>query len=161
MSKTKVISDIIRIAFFVLFFSIGAAAMGLSVLCEDLVKYYRNVQLTASARKSIEKLETLNEYYGSIIENMEADPNIFRRLAPPSIGAQYKDPNAIYPRTAARQLAAARKALANPNEEEKDPAIPTWLSRCSEPQKRMMLFFAGAALFLVASVCFRPLKNIY
>lgn len=156
----KIISDIARIAFFMLFFSIGAAAMGLSVLCEDLVKYYSNVELTESAQQSIEKLDNLNEAYDSILQNLEDDPNIYRRIAAPAIGSQYLDENAIYPKTAARQLAAARKALADPNDEEvAELAMPTWLSRCSEPHKRMTLFISGVALICVSFVCFRPLKN--
>jgi len=142
-----------------LLFSIGAAAMGLSVLCEDLVKYYSNVELTESAQQSIEKLDNLNEAYDSILQNLEEDPNIYRRIAAPAIGSQYLDANAVYPRVAARQLAAARKALADPNDEGvAESAIPAWLSRCSEPHKRMALFISGVALILVSFVCFRPLK---
>jgi hypothetical protein len=159
MNKTKIISDVIRMIFFILFFSIGAAAMGLSVLCEDLVKYYSNIQLTESAQQSTEKLNSLNKAYDSILENLREDPNIYRRIAPAAAGAQYLDANAIYPKTAARQLAAARKALTDPNEETIEPAMPNWLSRCSEPHKRMTLFFSSIALILVALVCFRPLKN--
>ena len=133
--------EIYRIVFFVLFFSIGAAALGLSVLCEDLVQYYRNVQLTEAAQKSLDKLDSLNEAYSDILENLEEDPNIYRRIAPPAIGAQYKDVNAVYPKATARQLAAARKALTDPNEEAIEPAIPNWLARSCEPRKRMTLFF--------------------
>ena len=108
--------------------------MCLSVLCGDLVKYYSNVQLTESAKKSIEKLETLNEHYGSIIENMEKDPNIYRRVAAAAMGSQYLEPNAVYPNAPARQLAAARKALEDPNEADIDAAsrIKDWL--CSLPE---------------------------
>ena len=134
--------------------------MGLSVLCEDLVRYYSNVQFTKSAKQSIEKLKTLNEQYGSIIETMEKDPNIYKRVARAAIGAQYQDPNAIYPNTTARQLAAAKKALDDSNEAEIETAIPAWLSRCSEPRRRMELFFSGVILILISFVCFRPLKNI-
>ncbi len=152
-------SDIIRITFFALFFSIGAGAMGLSVLCEDLVKYYSNVQLTESARQSIENLNSLNEAYDSILQKLEEDPNIYKRIAPAASGSQYKDPNAIYPKAAARQLAAAKKALEDSNDEDIEPAMPAWLGRCSEPHKRMTLFFSGIALMLLAFVCFRPLKD--
>ena len=153
-------SDIIRIVFFILFFSIGAAGMGLSVLCDDLVKYYSDKQFTKSAQQSIKKLNSLNEEYDSILEKLEEDPNKIKHIAPAVIGSRYLDSNAVYPKATARQLAAARRALADPNEETTEPALPTWLSRCSEPRKRMELFFTSIALILVSFVCFRPLKNI-
>jgi hypothetical protein len=159
MNRKGITSGIFRIVFFMLLFSIGAAAMGLSVLCEDLVKYYSNVEFTESAQQSIAKLDNLNHAYDSILQNLKEDPNIYRRIAAPAIGSQYLDANAVYPRVAARQLAAARKALADPNEETIEPVIPAWLSRCSEPHKRMALFISGVALILISFVCFRPLKN--
>ena len=151
-------SDIIRIPFFILFFSIGASALGLSVLCDDLVRYYRNVQLTESAHKSIEKLKNYNADYGSLLENIEKDPNFIKRLAPAVSGSEYQDANVSYPKATARELAAARKAFGDPSEEDIEPVIPVWLSRCSESQKRMILFFSGVALMLISFVCFRPLK---
>ena len=151
-------SDFIRIPFFVLFFIVGASALGLSVLCDDLIKYYRNIQLREFARKSVEKLRTFNEDYGSLLENMDQDPNFIKRIAPAVSGSEYLDANAAYPKATARELAIARKAFGDPNEENIEPVIPVWLSRISEPQKRMTLFCSGIALMLISFVCFRPLK---
>jgi len=151
-------SEIIRIPLFVLFFSVGAAALGLTVLCDDLIRYYRNTQLTEAARKSVEKLTMLNEDYGSLLENIEDDPNFIKRIAPAVSGSEYKDVNAIYPEATARELEAARRAFGNPEEEDSEPVIPEWLSRCSEPQKRLILFISGILLMLISFVCFRPIK---
>ena len=145
---------------FILFFSIGASALGLSVLCDDLIRYYRNVQLREAAQKAKEKLETFNEDYGSLLENIEQDPNFIRRIAPAVSGSEYLDSNAAYPRATAQELAAARKIIGDPNEENTEPVIPAWLSRCSDPQKRMILFVSGIVLMLISFVSFRPLKNI-
>ena len=151
-------SGIIRIAFFILFFSIGAAALGLSVLCDDLVRYYRNVERTESAQKAKEKLEILNEAYGSILKNLDEDPNYIKRIAPAVSGSEYQDANAIYPKATAQELAAARKAFASPEEDIIEPVMPVWLTRCSQPQKKLMLFFSGVALILISFVCFRPIE---
>jgi hypothetical protein len=151
-------SEIIRIPFFILFFSIGASALGLSVLCEDLVKHYRNVQLRKSAHESIEKLKIFNADYGSLLANMEEDPNYIKRIAPVVRGTEYQDPNAIFPQETAREMAAARKAFGIEQEENIEPVIPAWLSRCSESQKRIALFFSGVVLMMISFVCFRPLK---
>ena len=152
-------SDIIRMLFFTLFFSVGAGSLGVSVLCEDLVRYYQNRQLTESARESLEKLKSLNDAYNMILAQLEEDPNRLKRLAPVTLGAEQEDPNTVYPKVTARQLAAARKALTDPNNESIKPAIPKWLSRCSEPRKRTALFISGIALILISFICFRPAKQ--
>ena len=151
-------SEIIRIPLFVLFFSIGASALGLSVLCEDLVRYFRNVQVRESARQAKEKLEILNEDYGSVIKNISEDPNYITRIAPVVGGSQYKDPNAILPKETAQEMAAARRAFGQEQQYEIEPVLPEWLSRSCETEKRLILFFSGIALMMISFVCFRPLK---
>ena len=133
--------------------------MGTSVLCDDLVKYYRNVKLTKSAKQSVEKLETLNEDYGSILENLEEDPNYIKRIAPVVSGSEYLDANAAYPKATAREMALARKAFEDSDEKIIKATIPDWLSRCSQSRNRMILFFSGVALILISFVCFRPVKR--
>lgn len=152
-------SEIIRIPVFILFFSIGASALGLSVLCDDLIKYFRNVQLRQSAHESIEKLKIFNVDYGSLLENIDEDPNFIKRIAPVVSGSEYQDANGAYPRATARELAAAREAFGDPTKENIEPVIPVWLSRSSEPQKRLTLFICGIVLMLISFVCFRPLKT--
>lgn len=150
--------EIIRTILFVLFFSIGAGSLGISVLCEDLVQYYQNRELAEAAQNSLEKLKALNDDYNMLLAQLEQDPNLLKRIAPVTLGTEQPDPNTVYPRATARQLAAARRALTDPNSEPVEPAIPRWLSRCSEPRKRMTLFFSGIALILISFICFRPAR---
>ena len=149
----------IRTVFFVLFFASGAASLGLSVLCEDLLQYYQNRQLARAARQSLEKLKSLNDDYNMLLAQLAEDPNLIKRLAPPYLHEQ-TDPNTVYPRATARQLAAARRALTDPNQEAEGPAIPGWLDRCSDPPKRLALFISGIALILISFICFRPAAAI-
>ena len=151
-------SDIIRAFFFMVFFGIGAAAMGITILSEDLVEYYSNRHLAKSAKESLDRAKAINKDYDDVLKELEQDPNNIKRIAPAVIGAQYQDANAVYPEATAKQLAAARKALEDPNEEMSEPTIPKWLSRCSEPRKRTVLFFSGVALILISFVCFKPVK---
>lgn len=151
--------DIIRTVLFVLFFSVGASSLGISVLIEDLFQYYQNRQLAESARESLEKLKSLNDSYNMILAQLENDPNRLKRLAPAALGSEPSDPNTVYPRVTARQLAAARRALTDPNSESMEPVIPKWLSRCSEPRKRIATFSSGIALILISFICFRPAKH--
>ncbi len=146
---------ILHLLLFVIFFSIGAGALGVAVLCDDLIQYCRNKLLVKEAERSLERLESLNAEYDALLDQLEDDPDVLKRIAPVTLGTQPEDPNAIYPKARARELAAARKAIINQADEETTEAqIPKWLRRCSEPAKRLVLFIAGAGLVLISLVCF-------
>ena len=147
-----------RIVLFILFFSVGAASLGASVLCEDLVQYYQNRHSTVLAQESLERAVSLNDTYDQVLQRLKDDPNQLKRLAPATLGQEQDDPNTVYPRVTARQLAAARRALTETDEDLAEQVIPNWLSRCSEPKKRMVIFFSGVVLILISFVCFRPAK---
>ncbi len=155
------VQEAIRVIFFILFFSIGAASLGISVLCdEDLFDYYQNLRYIDTARQSIEKARALNEDYDALLSRLENDPNLVGRLAQATVGIEQNEPNTVHPRATTEQLAAARDALTDPDEKSAEPDIPRWLSRCIEPQKRRTLFLSGIALVLIAFVCFRPATTI-
>ncbi len=150
----------IRLILFVIFFSIGAASLGVSILCDDLVQYYRNRQLLKVTQQSLKRLESLNTDYDALLEQMEKDPNFVKRLAPATLGTEPEDTNAVYPRATPEQLAAARKALMeDPNDQSTGPMLPEWLTRCSEPRRRMTLFVAGSVLILISFTCFTPVRQ--
>jgi hypothetical protein len=156
--------SVIRAVLFVLFFSIGAGSLSVSILCDDLVQYYRNTELSRATQESLNRLKSLNTDYDILLEKLGEDPNHIKRLGPATLGPKYQDPNTIYPRATAEQLAAARRALIeDPNRPTAGRApgapMPEWLSRCSEPRRRIMLFFAGAALILTSFICFGPAKQ--
>ena len=143
-----------KTVFFILFFTIGSFSLGVSVLCEDLIRYYQNRQSVQTAQESLEKLKSLNADHDVLLNTLQEDPNYIKRIAPATIGVEYQDANVVNPRVEAEQLAAARRALTDPNKATVEPAIPGWLSRCSKPAKRMVIFFSGIALILISFVCF-------
>jgi hypothetical protein len=150
------IQEAIRAFFFILFFFAGTAALGLSVLCEDMVQYYQNRQHIVLAKESIEKARILNEDYDALLSQLENDPNLVRRLAQATVGTAINEPNTAYPRPTQNELIAAREALTGPDEQSQEPQLPRWLARSIEPQKRKTLFLSGIALILISFVCFRP-----
>jgi hypothetical protein len=155
------VQNVIRTVLFVVFFSIGAAAMGGSVLCDDLVSHYRNKHFRKQVERLNQRRESLIADYDALLRQLEDDPNLVKRIAPAAIGADHNDPNTIYPRATAQELAAAKKALAEIAEQEpNEPILPAWLARCSEPRLRTYLFISGAALILVAFVCFGRIKKL-
>jgi len=152
---------VIQAVLFFLFFSIGAASLSSSILCDDLIQYYQNKQLLRTSQKSLERLESLNMDYDALLKRLKEDPNlIVERLAPATFGSKANDPNTVYPKAKSRQLAAARKALMEEsNGRSADAAMPQWLIRCSEPRNKFLMFVSGVILVLISFVCFRPAER--
>ena len=152
--------NFIRTFLFVVFFSIGAISLGASILSDDLVRYYQNRQLLKAAQGSLDRLRSLNVDYDVLLEQLEKDPNLFKRIASATLGTEPEDADAIYPRATAEQLAVARRVLTKePSQQPAEPVMPGWLTRCSEPRRRKMLFFSGGALILISFICFGPAKH--
>ncbi len=148
----------IQAVLFFLFFSIGAASLSSSVLCDDLIKHYQYKQRLREEHASLGRLESLNADYDALLKRLEEDPNlVVDRLAPATFGTESDDPNTVYPRATSRQLAAARTALMEESSRKPaEVAMPQWLRRSSEPRNRMLLFISGVVLVLISFVCFRP-----
>jgi len=159
--------NIIRKLIFMVFFGIGAAAVAGSILCDDLTAYFRNKQLLNDAQESLSQLRSLNSEYDVLLESLDADPNLFERIAPAALGIERQEPNTVYPSATLEQLAIARHALSPATCGQGLPPaqvrgligsprsrIPVWLTRCSEPRRRMVLFFIGAGLILTSFICF-------
>ena len=150
-------NTIVRVFFFVIFFSVGAAAMSGSILCGDLLRYYHNRQMLKAAEVTLSRLESLNADYDVLLRQLQSDPNFVRRIAPATLGTKPADANTIYPRATAEQLAAAREALMEDGGcEPVEPRMVRWLIRCSRPPQRVALFLAGGFLILISFVCFAP-----
>jgi hypothetical protein len=152
--------EIIRTFFFVLFFSVGTASLGISVLSVDLVQDYQNRQYMTSSKQSLEEIRELNYEYDALLAQLENDPNLVTRLAPATLGTEQSEPNTVYPKISANTLAAARKAITKSDDQPNEPVLPAWLERSIEPQKRKALFYSGIALVLISFVCFRPAKKV-
>ncbi|MHC4727639.1 MAG: hypothetical protein ACYS17_10480 [Planctomycetota bacterium] len=145
---------------FVVFFSIGAASLAISILCDDLVQYYRNKGQLTVTQQANDRFKSWIEDYDVLLEQREKDPNLVKRLAPAILGTEPEDANAVYPRATPEELAAARQALTqDPNDQSTAPMLPNWLTRCSEPRRRVTLFIAGSFLILISFTCFTPKRQ--
>ncbi len=151
---------IIRAIVFVVFFSIGAAVLSGTVLCDDLLDYFYNRNLLKQAEGHLKKLESLNADYDALLGQLEGNPEELARLAPATLGIEPNDPNTAYPRATADKLAAAKKTLSEePNQAADDEAIPKWLGPCCQWPRRHILFFSGSALVLISFLFFGPTKR--
>jgi len=155
--------DVIRTFLFVVFFSIAAASLSVSILCDELLRYYTNRQLLEAAEGTLSRLESLNTDYDLLLQQLEEDPNLVRHIAPAALGAEAADGNAVYPRASAEQLAAARRALTEGSNRPRfiggEPMVPGWIIRCSKPTHRVVLFLAGAFLVLISFIWFGPAER--
>jgi hypothetical protein len=150
----------LRMFIFIVFFSIGAAAMSISILCDELLRYYHNKQALNSAQESTEKLKSLNADYDVLLEQLKNDPNFIDRALPVTLGIEANEPNTIHPKATVEQLSAAKEALtADVNDKTTALLVPDWLNRCSEPRRRMVLFVTGAVLILISFMYFGPAQR--
>lgn len=147
--------SILRTLLFVVFFSIGAAAMYISVICDELAERYHKRQLLKARQESISRLKSLNADYDALLQQLEDDPNFIERLGSAVFGSEQEREDTIYPKVTPEQLDAARRALTEDSSQQfPEPVIPDWLSRCREPRRRIMLFFCGAVLILISFMWF-------
>ena len=152
--------DILRALLFAIFCSAGAAALGGSILCNELLRHYQNRQILKAAEESLSRLKTLNADYDALLELLKKDPNYVERIGPVTLGTERNEEETIYPKATYEQLAAAKKALTEEmSRQSAQPAIPEWLTRCSEPRRRIILFLAGAFLILISFICFGSAKQ--
>lgn len=150
----------LRMFVFIVFFSIGAAAMSVSILCDELLRYYHNKQALNSTEESTERLKSLKADYEVLLEQLKDDPNFIDRVVPVTLGIEANEPNTIHPKATAEQLAAAKEALtADANDKITAFPVPDWLNRCSEPRRRSVLFVTGAILILISFMYFGPVSQ--
>lgn len=150
---------VIRIAAFVVFFSIGAAVLSATTLCDDLLEYYYYKGLLTQAESHLKKLESLNTDYDTLLAQVEGNPKELARLAPATLGIEINEPNTAYPRATASKLAAARRALAEePNQMTIAQSTPPWICFACRWPRRHALFISGAILVLISFVFFGPTK---
>ncbi|MCK4914103.1 MAG: hypothetical protein KAS69_05865 [Planctomycetes bacterium] len=150
--------NIARVFIFVVFFGIGAAALGVSILSGDLLRFYYGRSRLEAAKESVLRLQSLNSDYDALLKQVQTEPNITERIAKATLGEQSAETNAniIYPKATFEQLAVAKETLAkNSNCDAVKPAIPRWLERCSKSPNRLALFLSGAFLILISFIWFR------
>lgn len=153
------VQNLSRAVLFVVFFGVGAAVLGGTVLCDDLLEYYHNKELLGKLDDSISKLESLNADYDVLLNQLESDPDYAKRIAPVTLGSEPCEPNTAFPRVTAGKLAAAKQALTEePNEPAVENAAPPWLNRCCTSPRRQILFACGACLIVISFVFFGPAK---
>ena len=153
-------SAILRFVLFCIFFSVGAGAIALSILAEEIETYFANRRTYAQTLEMNERIEKLIAEYEAQIEEIEKNPEILKKLERITFGAVEGEEGSEHPRAAVEQLAAARAALLEEMEGKKEEKmIDKWVGRIVEPKARMRLFFAGAGLVLITFMFFGTVRE--
>ena len=162
MSKTALF---IRYIFFCLFFAVGAGSMTLSFIAPELLKNYESIDQLRLTEAGNEKLVERIDTYDTQIEMAKTDPEILIRLEEKIFGTESTHENAAFPQSSEGLTKLARKAL---DETDQNVTPPTkfrkYIEHSADKKNRLGLLYSGAALILIAFVCFglpkrKKLKN--
>lgn len=152
--------SIVKTTAFIVTFTVGSGAVGLCALCNDLLLYHHNLRGLALLEQDSDSLRSLNDVHDALLERIDSDPNMIRRIAPAVLGMKPEDPNAFYPSAGRQELAAAEQTLSRHDRSKSSiPTLPVWLARVSEPRRKTALFLAGCVLVLVSFACFGLIKT--
>ncbi len=146
----------IRFIFFCVFFSIGLAAITISILVEELHNYYRNYTTVYQIKMSNEKIEKIIPDIERQLQVAKNDPNRISRLRHLIFGEKLKKDNTVFPNTNDKRLTKIAELLIKMQQTEKHnvPKIPQWVKRVSNYRIRLALFFAGTGLILLDFIFF-------
>ncbi|HEG44416.1 MAG TPA: hypothetical protein ENH94_10245 [Phycisphaerales bacterium] len=146
---------IFRFILFCVFFSVGASAIVLSILTDELQQLYEGRAVLQSQQVDNDKIAALIDDYDGQIRFINQDPNVLKRLARSTFGTEPVVEDTAFPRASDERLEAARKALLEETDTQQDlSAGPQWLERCRQPRFRQSLFIAGAGLVLITFIFF-------
>lgn len=150
----------LRYIFFCMFFTIGAGSIALSFLAPELSENIRNIDQLEQTLQNNEKLEELLEIYDRQIEITKSDPDILKRLERKTLGKDPTEQDTAFPVPSQKRLELARQAI---NENAKIQAPPSklrkYIEHSAKPKTRKGLFYAGAALILIAFIFFGTPKQ--
>jgi len=146
---------LVRYVLFCLFFAVGAGAVALAVLADEIRDYCQGSSLLAETLTENEDIQFLTIEYAAQIDEIRKDPNIVGRLERVTLGRQPDEADTAFPTASEKLLSEAGSAVLKGLRTD-SPArrIPAWVSRISEPNIRYSLFFAGAGLVLVTFIFF-------
>ncbi|MBN1126763.1 MAG: hypothetical protein JXA82_17290, partial [Sedimentisphaerales bacterium] len=138
-----------------IFFTVGATAIMVSALSEEIALYFEQRQIPAQVEAYNERLRQLSAKYELQIAQLKADPSLKEKLRTYTFNEKPEEEDTVFPEASATDLAEAKAALMSEldSRPESQP-IPKWVLRCSEPQIRKTLLVAGIGLVLITFIFF-------
>jgi hypothetical protein len=150
----------VRYIFFCLFFAIGAGSITFSFLAPEMLENYKSMEALERTKINNKKLEDLIDTYDMQINMTKTDPDVLARLEEKTFGTETQFDDTTFPQASEELMKLARKAL----DETEKIIVPTttfrnYVEHSSNKRNRMGLFFSGAALILIAFICFGAPKR--
>ena len=145
--------DFVRFVLFCIFFAIGAGAVALSIVGDEVGDYYNNKNILKKIQADNEKIKSLAAEYDLQIQQLQNDPNTRQRLKYITLGQEPSAKDTAFPKVSEKQLATA-KLPGDSQSTQEQSNIPKWIKRCTDPKLRQGLFFAGAGLILITFLFF-------
>ncbi len=157
MSKIALLT---RYFFFCLFFAIGAGAITLSFLAPEMLDNYKSIDQLHRTEATNKELEERIDTYDKQIEMTINDPDILIRLQQKKFGTETPQEDAAFPQPSDELMQIAKKAMG----ETEVTALPSsrlrkYIEQSAEKKTRKGLFYSGAALVLIAFICFGAQKK--
>jgi hypothetical protein len=152
--------NILRLLLFLVFSAAGTLSIALAALGPEWkILYGLNAAITQT-QQSNREIEEIIKDHQVLISQINTDPNILKRIAPLTLGAEPKDTNQPAAKITQETLARA-KAVLQQQQTQNDPngpKVPEWLERCTTDYGRITLFTAGCGLIIVSFACFGKKK---
>ena len=161
MESSAILNTVFRNILFVVFFCAGIAAMAVAILAGEILEYYEGQIKIYRIEQANHAIRQLDEKTVRLIEQIEDDPEILKRLVPIKTGQDVNEPGAILPKVSEAELEKAMQALKEMKAQQGDiePVVPGWVMRINGQLSRYIILIAGAALVLVSFSCFNIRKQ--
>ncbi len=144
-----------RAVFFSIFAAVGIAAVTLAVLGPEWKNLYKLKAARALSEQNNTKITRLLADHQELINLINTDPNVLKRLAAVELGKDANEPDVIAAQITSDLLSQAKVVVEDvENPGTIVPQPPRWLLRATPNSSRIILFAAGAGLILVSFVCF-------
>ncbi len=157
MKKTV---SIVRYLFFCIFFVVGASAIALSILSDEITQNYKNIENLNLIEENSEKLERLIKAYDLQLEQVMNDPEILERLSRRILGTDSQEDGVAEIMATRQELRIATEILnrhSDPNET--TPMLRTYAERATQKHVKKGLFLLGSGLILTAFIFFGEPKQ--
>ena len=153
--------SILRYLFFCIFFVLGASAIALSILSDEITQNYKNAANLKLIEENSQEIERLLKAYDLQLEQVKNDPEILEKLSERILGTEYDGEIVGADPASTRQERRIATEILNRNSDPNEPVpmLRTYAKRATKKHVKQGLFLSGSGLILVAFTFFGAPKQ--
>jgi hypothetical protein len=156
----KKAASIVRYLFFCIFFAVGASAIALSILSDEIVQNYKNIDYLNLIDENTQEIERLIKAYNLQLEQVKNDPGLLERLSRRILGTDSQEDGVAEIMATRQELRMATEILSRSSDpNETVPMLRTYAQRATEKHVKRGLFLSGSGLILIAFIFFGAPKQ--